>query len=64
MICSDDVIMKSWILEQFHIRNDFLWMVNDLNKTYNRPKFIIESKYFKKSMIMNNRVNWFFFKKK
>ena len=56
--------MKSWILEQFHIRDDFLWMVNNLNKTYNRPKCIIESKYFKKSKIINNRVNWFFFKKK
>ena len=64
MISSDHVIMKSWILEQFHIRDDFLWMVNNLNKTYNTPKCIIESKYFKKSKIMNNRVNWFFFKKK
>ena len=46
MISSDHVIMKSWILEQFHIRDDFLWMVNNLNKTYNTPKCIIESKYF------------------
>ena len=28
IISTDHDVMKSWVLEQFHVRNDFLWMKN------------------------------------
>ena len=57
-------MMKSWVLEQFHIRKDFEWKVKNLNKIFKKPNFFVQTKYSKKSIDMNNIVNWFFFKKK
>ena len=64
IVATDQPIMKSWILEQFHIREDFEWKVNHIKETYERPMFFLETKYSKKTLGTNNLVNWFFFKKK
>ncbi len=64
ILATDQPIMKSWILEQFHIREDFVWKVNHIKETFERPMFFLETKYSKKTLGTNNLVNWFFFKKK
>ncbi len=63
IISTDHDIMKSWILEQFNIRDDFLRIKK--NKYINiSPKWILETKYSKKAYEKKNETNWFFFKKK
>ena len=64
ILASDQPVMKSWILEQFHARKDFEWKINKIKETFERPKFLLETKYSKKTLGTNNLVNWFFFKKK
>ena len=64
LVATDHSTMKSWILEQFHVRNDFDWKVKNINDTYQKPNFIVNSKYFENSININKSVNWFFFKKK
>ena len=64
IISTDHDVMKSWILEHFHIRNDFLWIKNGYCYTNIKPKWIINTKYSNKALENNKVVNWFFFKKK
>ena len=64
IISTDHDIMKSWVLEHFHIRNDFLWIKNGLYYTNIKPKWIINTKYSNKALENNKIVNWFIFKKK
>ena len=63
IISTDHNIMKSWILEQFHVRDDFLWTKNGYYYNNLKPKWIIDTKYSKKAFEDNEVVNWFFFKK-
>ena len=63
IISTDHNTMKSWILEQFHIREDFLWVRNGFYYTNKKPKWIINTKYTNKALENNREVNWFFFKK-
>lgn len=64
IISTDHDVMKSWVLEQFHIRNDFLW-IKKINRYINfSPKCILDTKYAKKAIENKNVTNWFFFKKK
>ena len=64
IISTDHNIMKCWVLEQLHIRNDFLWVKDGFCYKNERPKWIINTKYTKKAMENNRVVDWFFFKKK
>ena len=64
IISTDHDIMKSWVLEQLHVRKDFLWIKNGCYYTNLRPKWIINTKYSNKALEDNKVVNWFFFKKK
>ena len=64
IISTDHDVMKSWVLEHFHIRNDFLWIKNGYCYTNTKPKWIINTKYSNKALENNKVVNWFFFKKK
>ena len=64
IISTDHNIMKSWVLEQLHIRNDFLWVKNGYHYKNEQPKWIINTKYTKKAMENSRVVDWFFFKKK
>ena len=64
IISTDHDVMKSWVLEHFHIRNDFLWIKNGRYYTNIKPKWIINTKYSNKALENNKIVNWFFFKKK
>ena len=64
IISTDHDVMKSWVLEHFHIRNDFLWIRNGYYYTNIKPKWIINTKYSNKALENNKVVNWFFFKKK
>ena len=64
IISTDHDVMKSWVLEHFHIRNDFLWIKNGYYYTNIKPKWIINTKYSNKALENNKVVNWFFFKKK
>ena len=64
IVATDDNVMKSWILEQFHIRKDFVWRVKSINETYSRPSLFVDSKYNIKANLAKNTTNWFFFKKK
>ena len=64
IISTDHDVMKSWVLEHFHIRNDFLWIKNGYYYTNIKPKSIINTKYSNKAIENNKVVNWFFFKKK
>jgi len=63
IISTDHEVMKSWILEQFHVRRDFIWLKNGLNYENEQPKWTINTKYTSKALKNNNVVNWFFFKK-
>ena len=64
IISTDHNVMKSWVLEHFHVRNDFLWIKNGYYYTNIKPKWIINTKYSNKALENNKVVNWFFFKKK
>ena len=64
IISTDHDVMKSWVLEHFHIRNDFLWIKNGYYYTNIKPDYIINTKYSNKALENNKVVNWFFFKKK
>ena len=63
IISTDHDVMKSWVLEQLHIRRDFTWVKNGFNYENEKPKCIINTKYTSKALKNNNIVNWFFFKK-
>ena len=64
IISTDHNLMKSWVLEQMHIREDFLWIKNGYSYENKQPKWIINTKYINKAFKNNKVVNWFFFKKK
>ena len=63
IISTDHDAMKSWTLEQLHVRGDFSWIKNGLNYENKQPKWIINTKYTNKALENNKVVNWFFFKK-
>ena len=63
IISTDHSEMKSWILEQLHVRDDFLWIKNGFYYKNEQPKWIINTKYANKALDNNKVVNWFFFKK-
>ena len=63
IISTDHNVMKSWVLEQLHIREDFLWIKNGSHYQNKRPEWIINTKYTNKASQNNRVVNWFFFKK-
>ena len=64
IISTDHNVMKSWVLEHFHVRNDFLWFRNGYYYTNIKSKWIFDTKYSNKALENNKLVNWFFFKKK
>ena len=64
VISTDHDVMKSWVLEHLHVRNDFLWIKNGYYYTNIKPKWILNTKYSNKALENNKVVNWFFFKKK
>ena len=64
VLSTDEIKMKSWILEQFHVRTDFEWQVDHLNEIFNKPDKFVQSKYSKKAIREKKNINWFFFKKK
>ena len=64
VLSTDEIKMKSWILEQFHVRTDFEWQVDHLNEIFNKPDEFVQSKYSKKAIREKKNINWFFFKKK
>ena len=64
VLSTDEIKMKSWILEQFHVRTDFEWQVDHLNEIFNKPDKFVQSKYSKKAIREKKIINWFFFKKK
>ena len=39
VLSTDEIKMKSWILEQFHVRADFEWQIDDLNETFKAAIF-------------------------
>ena len=63
IISTDHNEMKSWILEQFHLRKDFLWIRDGYRYNNKQPNWIINTKYCKKALENNKVVNWYFFKK-
>ncbi len=63
IISTDHEEMKSWVLEQFHVRDDFLWIKDGYYYKNEQPKWIINTKYTNKALKKNKEVNWFFFKK-
>ena len=63
IISTDHHIMKSWVLEQLHVRKDFSWIRNGYNYQNIKPKCVINTKYSNKALDDNKTVNWFFFKK-
>ena len=64
IISTDHNVMKSWVLEHLHVRNDFLWIRNGYYYTNIKPKWIINTKFSNKALENNKVVNWFYFKKK
>ena len=64
IISTDHNVMKSWVLEHFHVRNDFLWIKNGHYYRNIKPKWIFNTKYSNKALENNKVVDWFFFKKK
>ena len=64
VISTDHNVMKSWVLEHFHVRSDFSWIRNGYKYINMKPKWIFDTKYSNKALENNDVVNWFFFKKK
>ena len=64
IISTDHNVMKSWVLEHLHVRDDFLWIKNGNYYKNIKPKWIVDTKYSNKALEDNKVVNWFFFKKK
>ena len=63
IISTDHNEMKSWILEQLHVRQDFIWSRNGYYYVNKKPRWIVNTKYTNKASEDNKVVNWFFFKK-
>ncbi len=63
IISTDHNVMKSWVLEQLHVRKDFLWIKNGYNYKNIKPKWVINTRYVNKALEDKKTVNWFFFKK-
>ncbi len=63
LISSDENNMKSWILEQFHIRDDFDWHIKNINICNKKPFCLLNSKYSKKAISLGNKNNWFVYRK-
>ena len=63
LFASDENNMKSWILEQFHIRDDFEWQIKKINYCSKKPSCLINSKYSKKAISNGEKINWFIYKK-
>ena len=63
IISTDHNVMKSWVLEQLHVREDFSWIKNGCYYQNKHPEWIINTKYTNKASQNNRVVNWFFFKK-
>ena len=61
IISTDHNVMKSWVLEHLHVRNDFLWIKNGHSYRNKKPKWIFNTKYSKKALENNKVVDWFFF---
>ena len=51
---SDNKIMTSWILEQFHFRKEFIWQVKSINNCLKKPKNFLETKYFQNLRLFFN----------
>ena len=63
IVSTDHNVMKSWVLEQLHVRDDFTWIKNGFYYQNKQPDWIINTKYANKALQHNRVVNWFFFKK-
>ena len=63
IVSTDHNVMKSWVLEQLHVRDDFTWIKNGCYYQNKQPDWIINTKYANKALKHNRVVNWFFFKK-
>ena len=63
IISTDHSKMKSWILEQFELRNDFSRESDSFFSKNKQPNWIKNTKYMNKELMNNKEVNWFFFKK-
>ncbi len=63
LLSSDENNMKSWILEQFHVRQDFEWYVKNVNICNKKPFCLVNSKYSKKAISVGNKINWFVYRK-
>ena len=63
LLSSDEKNMKSWIMEQFHIRNDLEWYIKNINLCYKKPLCLVNSKYSEKAIISGKRINWFVYRK-
>ena len=45
IISTDHNEMKSWILEQLHVRQDFIWSRNGYYYVNKKPRWIVNTKY-------------------
>ena len=63
LFASDENNMKNWILEQFHIRDDFEWRLKKINFSSKKPPCFINSKYAKKAISSGKKITWFIYKK-
>ena len=61
-VSSDDQIAQTWILKKFFENENFKWIVKDMDQVYTKPKFLEDTKYYKKSLKEGRKASWLTFK--
>ena len=61
-VSSDDHIAQTWILKKFFENENFKWIVKDMDQVYTKPKFLEDTKYYKKSLKDGRKASWLTFK--
>ena len=61
-ISSDDWTAQTWILKIFLNSKNFIWIINNIHETYEKPEFFENTKYYKKSLLQERQASWLKFK--
>ena len=61
-ISSDDWTAQTWILKNFLNSKNFIWVIDNIHETYEKPEYFENTKYYKKSLAQGRQASWLKFK--
>ena len=61
-ISSDDWTAQTWILKNFLNSKNFIWVIDNIHETYEKPEYFENTKYYKKSLVQERQASWLKFK--